>query len=202
MTLTDPIGYMFSRIRNGQLRSLNSVVIPSSNFRKNILEILKNEGYIKDFYIEKNDNNKISLKISLKYFEGDPVIKEIKNAHSKNQPVLVGTTSIEKSELISKMLKKSNVKHNVLNARFHEQEAQIIAEAGVPGVVTIATNMAGRGTDIQLGGNIENRLKQAFEQNGGSKISEELEESIKQEIAKAKDLVIKAAKLFDKEYGE
>ena len=78
MTLTDPIGDMFARIRNGQMRSLNSVEIPSSNFRKNILEILKNEGYIKDYFIEKTENNKTSLKISLKYYEGDPVIKEIK----------------------------------------------------------------------------------------------------------------------------
>ena len=78
MTFTDPIGDMFSRIRNGQMRSLNSVEIPSSNFRKNILEILKNEGYIKDYFIEKTENNKTSLKISLKYYEGDPVIKEIK----------------------------------------------------------------------------------------------------------------------------
>ena len=78
MTFTDPIGDMFSRIRNGQMRSLNSVLIPSSNFRKNILEILKNEGYIKDYFIEKNENNKTSLKISLKYYEGYPVIKEIK----------------------------------------------------------------------------------------------------------------------------
>ena len=67
MTLTDPIGDMFTRIRNGQMRSLASVQIPSSNFRKNILEILKREGYIKDFFIDKSENNKISLKISLKY---------------------------------------------------------------------------------------------------------------------------------------
>ena len=80
MTFTDPIGDMFSRIRNGQLRFLNSVVIPSSNFRKNILEILKNEGYIKDYFIEKQVNNKITLKVTLKYFEGDPVIKEIKRS--------------------------------------------------------------------------------------------------------------------------
>ena len=78
MTLTDPIGDMFSRIRNGQMRSLATIIIPSSNFRQNILKILKTEGYIKDFYIEKNDNNKISLKVNLKYYEGDPVIKEIK----------------------------------------------------------------------------------------------------------------------------
>ncbi len=96
MTLTDPIGDMFSRIRNGQLRSLNSVVIPSSNFRKNILEILKNEGYIKDFYIEKNENNKISLKISLKYFEGDPVIKEIKRISKPGRRVYSRATSIPK----------------------------------------------------------------------------------------------------------
>ena len=72
MTLTDPIGDMFSRIRNGQMRSLNSINIPSSNFRRNILAILKNEGYIKDFFIEKTINNKIVLKINLKYYEGNP----------------------------------------------------------------------------------------------------------------------------------
>ena len=157
-------------------------------YKLGVVEIPTNQPVIR-----KDEDDRVYRTAEEKY---EAVIKEIKNAHSKNQPVLVGTTSIEKSELISKMLKKSNVKHNVLNARFHEQEAQIIAEAGVPGVVTIATNMAGRGTDIQLGGNIENRLKQAFEQNGGSKISTQLEESIKQEIAKAKDLVIKAGGLF------
>ena len=157
-------------------------------YKLGVVEIPTNQPVIR-----KDEDDRVYRTAEEKY---EAVIKEIKNAHSKNQPVLVGTTSIEKSELISRMLKKSNVKHNVLNARFHEQEAQIIAEAGVPGVVTIATNMAGRGTDIQLGGNIENRLKQAFEQNGGSKISKELEESIKQEIAKAKDLVIKAGGLF------
>ena len=78
MTFTDPIGDMFSRIRNGQMRSLNSIEIPSSNFRKNILEILKNEGYIKDYFIDKNEKNKTSLRVTLKYYEGDPVIKEIK----------------------------------------------------------------------------------------------------------------------------
>ena len=78
MTYSDPIGDMFTRIRNGQMRNLNSIEIPSSNFRKNILEILKSEGYIKDFFIEKTVNNKTSLRISLKYYEGDPVIKEIK----------------------------------------------------------------------------------------------------------------------------
>ena len=81
------------------------------------------------------------------------IIELIKDAKTRGQPMLVGTTSIEKSEVLSELLKKDKVGHNVLNARYHEQEAHIIAQAGVPGAVTIATNMAGRGTDIQLGGN-------------------------------------------------
>ena len=96
MTFTDPIGDMFSRIRNAQMRTLNSVIIPSSNFRKNILEILKNEGYIKDFFIEKSENNKVSLKISLKYYEGDPVIKEIKRISKPGRRVYSRATSIPK----------------------------------------------------------------------------------------------------------
>ena len=96
MTLTDPIGDMFSRIRNGQMRSLNSVEIPSSNFRKNILKILKDEGYIKDFFIEKTINNRTSLRINLKYFEGDPVIKEIKRISKPGRRVYSRATSIPK----------------------------------------------------------------------------------------------------------
>ena len=96
MTLTDPIGDMFSRIRNGQMRSLNSVDIPSSNFRRNILEILKNEGFIKDYYIEKSENNKINLKINLKYYEGNPVIKEIKRISKPGRRVYSRATSIPK----------------------------------------------------------------------------------------------------------
>ncbi len=94
MSLTDPIGDMFSRIRNGQMRSLNSIDIPSSNFRKNILKILKEEGYIKDYYIEKSENNKISLKINLKYYEGDPVIKEIKRISKPGRRVYSRANSI------------------------------------------------------------------------------------------------------------
>ena len=96
MTLTDPIGDMFSRIRNGQMRSLESVNIPSSNFRRNILEILKTEGFIKDFYIEKSENNKINLKINLKYYEGNPVIKEIKRISKPGRRVYSRATSIPK----------------------------------------------------------------------------------------------------------
>ena len=83
------------------------------------------------------------------------IVKQVKECHEKGQPVLVGTVSIEKSEILSKLLKKEGIPHNVLNAKYHEQEAQIIAQAGYFGAVTIATNMAGRGTDIMLGGNAE-----------------------------------------------
>jgi len=85
----------------------------------------------------------------------DAIIASIEEAHGRGQPILVGTVSIEKSEVLSELLKKRKIKHQVLNARYHEQEAAIIAQAGIPGSVTIATNMAGRGTDIQLGGNVD-----------------------------------------------
>ena len=96
MSFSDPIGDMFARIRNGQMRSLNSIIIPSSNFRKNILEILKNEGYIKDYFIEKKDKNKTTLKISLKYYEGAPVIKEIKRISKPGRRVYSRANSIPK----------------------------------------------------------------------------------------------------------
>ena len=83
------------------------------------------------------------------------VIQQIKECHAKGQPVLVGTVSIEKSELLSRLLAREGIKHNVLNAKYHEKEAEIVAQAGKFGAVTIATNMAGRGTDIMLGGNAE-----------------------------------------------
>ena len=89
----------------------------------------------------------------------EAVAKLIEEARERQQPVLVGTTSIEKSEIISELLKRKNVPHAVLNARFHEQEATIVAQAGAPGAITIATNMAGRGTDIKLGGNADMRIK-------------------------------------------
>ena len=94
--------------------------------------------------------------------KSDGIVKTIKEAHEKGQPILVGTTSIEKSEFLSELLKKEGIVHNVLNARQHEQEAQIVADAGKLGAVTIATNMAGRGTDIKLGGNVEFKIMEAI----------------------------------------
>ncbi len=90
------------------------------------------------------------------------IVESIQKAHENKQPVLVGTTSIEKSELLSQLLTKAGITHNVLNARQHEQEAQIVADAGKLGAVTIATNMAGRGTDIKLGGNVEFKIMEAI----------------------------------------
>ncbi|WP_438954844.1 preprotein translocase subunit SecA [Cognatiyoonia sp.] len=106
------------------------------------------------------DENDQVYRTAKEKFEG--VVTQIKEANAKGQPILVGTTSIEKSEFISQMLKAEGIEHNVLNARQHEQEAQIIADAGKLGAVTIATNMAGRGTDIQLGGNVEMKVLEAL----------------------------------------
>ncbi|GFE49307.1 protein translocase subunit SecA [Roseobacter cerasinus] len=93
------------------------------------------------------------------------MLEQIQKSHAKGQPALVGTTSIEKSEVLSKMLTDAGIKHNVLNARQHEQEAQIVADAGKLGAVTIATNMAGRGTDIQLGGNVDMQVMTAISED-------------------------------------
>jgi len=91
------------------------------------------------------------------------IVKEVRECHAKGQPILLGTASIEKSEVLDNLLTAAKIPHKVLNARHHEQEAMIVANAGVPGAVTVATNMAGRGTDIQLGGNFEMRLEQEKE---------------------------------------
>ncbi len=123
------------------------------------------------------------------------VLAEIIKANTKGQPVLVGTVSIENSESFSKLLKKNNIKHDVLNARNHENEAGIIADAGCSKAVTIATNMAGRGTDIQLGGNCEMRLIKGKQDNGGT-LDHQAEEQIKSEIAIDKQKVIAAGGLY------
>ena len=96
MTIVDPIGDMFTRIRNGQMRSLRSVNIPASKFRSKILEILEAEGYINSFFLESNDNNKKIIKVNLKYYEGTPVIKEIKRISKPGRRVYSRATSIPK----------------------------------------------------------------------------------------------------------
>ena len=124
------------------------------------------------------------------------IIEEIRAAKAKNQPVLVGTTSIEKSELIASLLKEEKIEHQVLNARYHEQEAFIIGQAGKPGGVTIATNMAGRGTDIKLGGSVEMAI--AAEKAEGvseEKIAKDAER-IAAEVEQLKSEVLQAGGLY------
>src|SRR5690606_22189523 len=121
-----------------QIYNLETVIIPPN--RKNARD---------------DQNDKIYKTNAEKY---QAIIEDIKACQQRGQPVLVGTTSIENSELLSKLLSKAGFKHEVLNAKQHEREAEIVAEAGKPGHITIATNMAGRGTDIVLGGSIEKQI--------------------------------------------
>ena len=122
------------------------------------------------------------------------VIELITDCQTRGQPVLVGTISIEKSESLSKVLTSKKIKHQVLNARFHEEEAKIIAQAGVPGAVTIATNMAGRGTDIQLGGNLEMRI--ADEVKTDSATADKDTTAITTEVEKLKAEALAAGGLY------
>jgi preprotein translocase subunit SecA len=130
------------------------------------------------------------------------IIALIKEARKRGQPMLVGTTSIEKSEILAALLKKDKVPHQVLNARYHEQEAHIIAQAGVPGSVTIATNMAGRGTDIQLGGNPDMLLEGWLaerEEKGNEPTPEEIaamRKEIASEVGKKKQTALEAGGLY------
>ena len=123
------------------------------------------------------------------------VVEAIREANAKGQPTLVGTTSIEKSEMLSNLLTKEGIAHNVLNARQHEAEAQIVADAGKPGAVTIATNMAGRGTDIQLGGNVEMKVMEALKADPDAH-PDELRARIEAEHAADKQKVLEAGGLF------
>ncbi|MDH3608232.1 MAG: preprotein translocase subunit SecA [Gammaproteobacteria bacterium] len=126
----------------------------------------------------------VYLTLNEKY---DAIIEDIKNCAQRGQPVLVGTTSIESSELISNVLKKSNIEHQVLNAKQHEKESHIITQAGMPGKVTIATNMAGRGTDIVLGGSLDAELQQLDDSSKA--------DSVKAEWQKRHDAVINSGGL-------
>ncbi len=126
----------------------------------------------------------------------EAIITFIEEARAKQQPVLVGTVSIEKSELLAELLKKRGIPHQVLNARYHEQEAYIIAQAGRPGGVTIATNMAGRGTDIQLGGNVEMWVKQELAPIEDPELKTRKEAEIRAEVARGREAVLAAGGLL------
>jgi preprotein translocase subunit SecA len=126
----------------------------------------------------------------------DAVVAQIEECRDRGQPVLVGTVSIEKSERVSELLKKKKIPHQVLNARFHEQEAGIIAKAGLPGAVTIATNMAGRGTDIQLGGNVDMRILQETADIDDPDERQKITDRIHSEIAEEKQKALAAGGLF------
>jgi len=180
-----------------EIYNLDVVVIPTNK------PVIRND---QNDIIYKNENVKFNA-----------VVEDIRKSHEKGQPVLVGTVSIEKSEKLSKLLKKAGIPHEVLNAKFHEKEAEIIAQAGKFGAVTIATNMAGRGTDIMLGGNTEYMAKQEMKRQGYSndlivqssahnetkdeevinarKVFAELEEKFKKEIQEEKEKVIDAGGL-------
>jgi preprotein translocase subunit SecA len=123
------------------------------------------------------------------------VLAELKDCHERGQPVLVGTISVEKSEVVSQLLKKSNIPHNVLNAKYHEREAQIVAQAGRKGAITISTNMAGRGTDILLGGNPEAMAKEVADPNTQPAEYEAALEKFKAQCAAEREEVMKAGGL-------
>jgi preprotein translocase subunit SecA len=126
----------------------------------------------------------------------EAIIEQILECHGRQQPVLVGTVSIEKSETLATLLQKRKIPHQVLNARYHEQEAYIIAQAGRAGAVTIATNMAGRGTDIQLGGNVDMRLRQELGTLTDEAEREQRTTTIRAEVEVAREAVRQAGGLF------
>ncbi len=151
--------------------------------------------------IQRIDDDDVVYRVaSAKYKE---IVEEVREARAKGQPVLLGTASIEKSEIVSTYLTAAQIPHKVLNARHHAQEAEIVANAGVPGAITVATNMAGRGTDIQLGGNLEMRVEKAVEDHiakkGEAPSDGELQlitDQIKAEIEVSKKQALDAGGLY------
>ena len=144
--------------------------------------------------IQRIDNDDVIYRTEGEKFKA--IVDEIERCSQKKQPMLVGTVSIEKSESLSRYLTERGVKHRVLNARFHDEEASIVAQAGVPGAVTIATNMAGRGTDIQLGGNLDMRIEQEIPETTSELERAGLEDKIKSEIAILKEEALAAGGLY------
>jgi len=160
----------------------------SDIYKLDVIEIPTNEPCIRD-----DTDDEVYRTTREKY---DAIVEHVLECQKRQQPMLVGTVSIEKSEALSAVFKKHKIPHNVLNARYHEQEAYIIAQAGRPGTVTIATNMAGRGTDIQLGGNVEMRLKTELTQIEDAALREGRASAIRGEVAGAHEEVVGAGGLF------
>ncbi|WP_343080359.1 preprotein translocase subunit SecA [Ostreiculturibacter nitratireducens] len=156
-------------------------------YRLGVVEVPTNRPVQRD-----DQNDRVYRTVREKY---EAIVEAIRAAHEKGQPTLVGTTSIEKSEMIAAMLTKAGIPHNVLNARQHEMEAKIVAEAGRVGAVTIATNMAGRGTDIQLGGNVEMKVLEEIAANPEAH-PDEVRARIEAEHAAEKQKVLEAGGLF------
>src|SRR5579863_1605792 len=159
----------------------------SDIYKLDVIEIPTNEPCIR-----KDSDDEVYRTTREKY---DAILTQVLECRERKQPVLVGTVSIEKSEALADVFKKKKIPHNVLNARYHEQEAFIIAQAGRPGAVTIATNMAGRGTDIQLGGNLDMRVRQEAEELEGEARDAKIAE-IRSEIEAARELVKEAGGLY------
>jgi preprotein translocase subunit SecA len=160
----------------------------SDIYKLDVIEIPTNEPCIRD-----DTDDEVYRTTREKY---DAIVQHVLECQERKQPMLVGTVSIEKSEALSAVFKKHKIPHNVLNARYHEQEAYIIAQAGRPGTVTIATNMAGRGTDIQLGGNVEMRLKTELAQIEDAAEREARAAAIRNEVATSHEQVVQAGGLF------
>jgi preprotein translocase subunit SecA len=157
-------------------------------YKLDVIEVPTNESVIRA------DGDDEVYRTTREKFES--VAVEVLECHKRQQPVLVGTVSIEKSEALSEIFKKHKIPHSVLNARYHEQEALIISQAGVPGTVTIATNMAGRGTDIQLGGNLDMRLKAELAAIEDAAEHEPRAAAVRAETAAAREIVRQAGGLF------
>ncbi|MDB6452668.1 preprotein translocase subunit SecA [Falsirhodobacter sp. 20TX0035] len=156
-------------------------------YKLGVVEVPTNRG------VNRTDEHDQVFRTAREKYQG--VVASIKEAHAKQQPILVGTTSIEKSEMLSQMLTAEGIAHNVLNARQHEQEAQIVADAGKLGAVTIATNMAGRGTDIQLGGNVDMKVMEALAADPDAD-PDTLRARIEAEHAEEKARVLESGGLF------
>jgi len=157
-------------------------------YKLEVVDMPTNNPMVRD-----DQNDEVYRTLGEKY---NAINELIKDCVERGQPVLVGTVSIEKSEQVSEALKQANIAHEVLNARHHEREAMIIGQAGVPGAVTIATNMAGRGTDIQLGGNLEMRLDAELEEIEDEAERAAKESEIRAEVEKLHEEVLAAGGLF------